>query len=434
MNNNNFVKNINTDLFVTEDLKEEKNIYGWVPPENLETRFGVELEACIRTTPDCINFDTNLQNILPKDFTFKDRFDIYYKNIITKSRYFRGLARKYEYLYVYDMEKQGKHYYYDMKNPTLPGMTEMEIVERKDLEFRKDYGDDYNAPYRQLYYLNPSSEIKNIVEKASKYELPMFVDDLSIRCGQTKSPLEREEAGITDINSFRFECITPILSIKGYPTKEKIKSVLYPLLSLFGLDKPQCFIQNFSMGFHVNVSLYNSKLNKYVAIAEPPFLNQLLKNYIPVEKTIYKLVRTRKPLGAPENYSTKFARPLYNNLNKFKIENPSLTETQIIDTLMTNKEYMNEKYKGIKRKTPFLLEFRLFEADNEINRLVNHVSTTLDILHRSANEISKTSKLALTASTNENNDVNDNIVANRNRNGGTRRLKRKNRRNTLRRK
>lgn len=427
------IQNINTNLFITEDTKEEKNIYGWVPPENLETRFGIELEACIRTTPDCINFDTNLQNILPKNFSFKDKFDIYYKNIITRTKYFRRLANKYEYLCIYDKEKEGKTFYYDMKNPSLPGMTEKELVDRKNLEFRKNYGDDYNAPYRQLYYLNPSTEIKNIVEKARNYELPMFVDDLSIRCGDTGSLLNKEEAGIQDDKSFRFECITPILSIKGYPTKEKIKAELYPLLSLFGLDKPQCFIQNFSMGFHVNVSLYNSKLDKYVAIAEPPFLNQLLKDYIPIEKTIYKMVRTRKPLSASqsENYTTKFARPLYKNLNQFKMDNPTLTETEVINTIMTGKEYINEKYKGIKRKTPFLLEFRLFEADNEINKLVNHVSTTLDILHRAANQLSKTSKLALTAYSNSNN-------GNTNINGGahvrTRKLKKKaRRRNTMRR-
>jgi hypothetical protein len=419
------IQNINTNLFVTEDTKEEKNIYGWVPPENLETRFGIELEACIRTTPDCINFDTNLQNILPKNFSFKDKFDIYYKNILTKTKYYRRLANKYEYLYVFDKDKEGKHYYYDMKNPSLPGMTETELVNRKNLEFRKEYGDDYNAPYRQLYYLNPSSEIKNIVEKARNYELPMFVDDLSIRCGDTGSLLNKEEAGIHDDKSFRFECITPILSIKGYPTKEKIKAELYPLLSLFGLDKPQCFIQNFSMGLHVNVSLYNSKLDKYVAIAEPPFLNQLLKNYIPIEKTMYKMVRTKKPLGAPENYTTKFARPLYKNLNQFKMNNPTLTEPEIINTIMTGKEYINEKYKGIKRKTPFLLEFRLFEADNEINKLVNHVSTTLDILHRTANQITKTGKLALTTYRNNNININGGVR--------TRKLNKKARRKTLRR-
>jgi hypothetical protein len=388
MNNN--LGSINDTLFITNEMNQQKEIYRWSPPESLETRFGIELETCIRTTPNCINFDTDLLNAIP-NMTFKDKFDFYYKTIITKSKYFKELATEYNYLLVVDKDnRNGTNFYYDMRVPEQLGKTEGELLKIK----YKEYGINEYSSYTQMSTML-AEEIYGIVKKGERYELPMFVDDLSIRCGDTKSQESKEEAKITDINSFRFECITPILSINGYPTKDKIKKVLYPMLSLFGLEHPSCFIQNFSMGFHVNVSLYNTKHNKYVAIAERPFLNKLLRNYIKVEKNIYKTVRTRKPLNAPEDYFTSFARPLHKNLNKLKVNNPELTENKIINTIMTDREYMNEKYKGIKRKSPFLLEFRLFEGDNDINKLVTNVFVALDILHKTSNEVAKEHRLTL---------------------------------------
>ena len=398
MNTNDFLKNINDQLFITTEMNQQKDIYRWSPPEELETRFGVELEACIQTTPDCIDFDAELTSLVG----FKEKFDVYYKNMITKSPYFRRLANRYKYLVIIDNKrKDSTVFYYDMTNPNLPGLDAAQLLQ---LEYKKEGIDPSNIWHR--YHSIVKDNVAMIVEKGRNYELPMFVDDLSIICGESKSPLQKEKANIKDVNSFRFECITPILTIKGYPTKEKIKRTLYPLLTLFGLYKPKCFIQNFSMGFHVNTSLYNSNVDKYVAIAEPPFINQLLRNYMKVERLIYSDVRRRKPLNAPEDYTTKFARPLYKNLNKYK-KDTTLNEDEIINTIMTNKEYMNEKYKGIKRKSPFLLEFRLFEADNDISRLVNHVFVTLDILHKTANEVSRNAKLKYTQPTNLEPNINE---------------------------
>jgi hypothetical protein len=389
MNNDNNFSSINDTLFVTNEMNQQKELYRWAPPKSLETRFGVELETCIRTTPECINFETDLLNAIPFA-TFKDKFDFYYKNIITKSKYFNALADEYKYLLVIDKyNRNGSHFYYDMQNPEELGKTEGEMLKSKFNEYEIDHMTGYSHMSLML-----AEGISEIVKRGERYELPIFEDDLSIRCGDTTSQLSKTEASITDINSFRFECITPILSISGYPTKEKIKKVLLPMLYLFGLENPLCFIQNFSMGFHVNASLYNTASDKYVAIAEPPFLNKLLRNYIKVEKDIYKTVRTRKPLQSMDNdnYFTKFARPLHKNLNKFKTNSPELTENQIINTIMTGKDYINEKYKGLKRKSPFLLEFRLFEADNDIDRLITNTFVALDVLHKTANEVAKSER------------------------------------------
>jgi hypothetical protein len=301
-----------------------------------------------------------------------------------------------------------------MSDPTLPGMTYDKLLEKKYKEVGTNVGDIYH-PYQQIV----QEAVRGIVEKGVQYELPTFVDDISILCGDTGLQLAKEKHDI-DVHSFRFECITPILSIQGYPTKDKIRAALYPLLSLFGLDKPACFIQNYSMGFHVNASLYNTKEDKYVAIAESPFLNRLLRNYLQVEKRIYTSVRARGMAEAPADYFTKynqptyknFARPLYRDLALFKrirmnnltklgafnmnklvnipLMNPTkrnTNENQIINRIMATDNYIGFKYKGLKKKSPFLLEFRLFEGESEIGKLVNHVFTALDILHKTANEV-----------------------------------------------
>ena len=309
------LRNIDETVFITDEMDAQKEIYRWSPPKDIETRFGVEVEACIRTTPDCIDFNTEYANFLPG---FKGKFDYYYKNIITKTKYFKQLANTYKYLVVINKESGTfVNYYYDMTNPHLPGMVYQTLLEKKYEDIETELGNMYYDRYQQII----REEVDRIVDKGKNYEIPMFIDDKSILCGDTHIPLAKEKYNI-DANSLRFECITPILSIKGYPTKDKIRATLYPLLSLFGLDKPACFIQNYSMGFHVNVSLYDTKQDKYIAIAEPPFINKLLRNYMKVEKDIFRSVRSRGMVEAPEDYFTKYnqdnyknyARPLYREI------------------------------------------------------------------------------------------------------------------------
>jgi hypothetical protein len=53
---------------------------------------------------------------------------------------------------------------------------------------------------------------------------------------------------------------------------------------------------------------------------------------------------------------------------------------------MVQNKYAIKKYKAIKKKSSFLLEFRLFEGDSDIERLITNVFTTMDILHKTAND------------------------------------------------
>jgi hypothetical protein len=162
------------------------------------------------------------------------------------------LAKKYEYIVIVS---EGITYYYDMTNISTEGLPFNDFIQY--LKNKYMIGDE-----------NISSALTladGVQKRFEKYQLPIFVDDQSIQCGDSKNQNSKNEAYITDTNSFRFECITPILSIKGVPTKEKIGNVLIPFLSLFGLEHSNCFIVNHSMGFHVNISLYNTN-NDYINI------------------------------------------------------------------------------------------------------------------------------------------------------------------------
>ena len=94
---------------------------------------------------------------------------------------------------------------------------------------------------------------------------------------------------------------------------------------------------------------------------------------------------TRRPTNANSTYISKFAPPLYSNLNKFKTASGK-ENNEIINEVMVKHKYAKIKYKAIKKKSPFLLEFRLFEGDSNMTRLINNVLITVNIIHKTAND------------------------------------------------
>lgn len=345
---NNFSK-LNTSLFSDINL------------DFLESRFGVELEVCVKVSPDCIQMPHPLINF-ENTMTIKNKFDFFYTSILQKSSTFDLMASTYEYCALLMHTPSGiEFYFYTMTKPDEPAL------ERKEIQ--------------------DAALANSLVRRLARYEIPMFADDMSIICGDSQGALLKEGAGIQDPYSFRFECITPVLSIEGHVTQNKVRETVVPFLQFFGLESPNCFILNYSMGFHVNASLYIPEKGKYIAIGVPPFLNKLLRKYIAMERYLYRAVRTRKQAGANDSYVSNYARPLYENLNRFQAESGGLSAEEIMNTKMTENDYIEEKKKAIKRKSPYLLEFRLFEGDSDMERLVHHVFITLHVLQKTVIDI-----------------------------------------------
>jgi hypothetical protein len=71
---------------------------------------------------------------------------------------------------------------------------------------------------------------------------------------------------------------------------------------------------------------------------------------------------------------------------------------------MVKNKYARIKYKAIKKKSPYLLEFRLFEGDSNIERLINNVLITIILLHKTADD---EKKQAIKSKVNNENNVNN---------------------------
>jgi hypothetical protein len=347
----------NTAINLTNYLVPRINI-----PEHIETRFGVELEICANANEDCLDFK-NTANKLPF-LDFKDKFELFFKNIILKSRTYNEVRDKYTYI---GLNTGYGYYLYNMFTP-----------------FEK------NGTTIKSESVNPGSDkIKYFFD----FKIPIIMDDVTIICGDSGAPEEQSNANLPTKKSINFECITPVLSFRGTMTKEKLKSTLNPLLELFGVKnpddlnystKPDCLIINYSMGFHVNTSLYDTINKQFLKIAVPPFLNRLLKNYIQEERELYSAVRSMRPISKRnlENYTTTWAYPLYKNLNRRKNTTNSNKTNNAIINLMTNKLYMDQKSRALKYKTDYLLEFRLFESSSNLLRLLLYTEIAIELLHK----------------------------------------------------
>ena len=64
----------------------DSNTSGIVVPDEIETRFGVELEMCVKADALCLNYVVSEMDLVR--IPFKDKFELFYKNIILKSSSF----------------------------------------------------------------------------------------------------------------------------------------------------------------------------------------------------------------------------------------------------------------------------------------------------------------------------------------------------------
>ena len=355
---------------------------GIVVPDQIETRFGVELEMCVKADALCLNYVGSEMDLVR--IPFKDKFELFYKNIILKTRSFEYVKNKYTYI---GIKSETGYYLYNMFTPfEADGVTVKSEIAGSKIHYFKDYS------------------------------IPIIEQDWTIICGDAGSSKEWKKAGLIpknwdqagllpeewdkerlpkDLISMNFECITPILSFTGQSSDDKINNVLHPFLVLFGLEKPECIIINYSMGFHVNTSLYDTTEKRYITIGTPPFLRKLLKNYITQERGIYSLVRNMRPQkinnnnkNNNNNYISFWAQPLYKNFNRIKGKKPTKSNNNIRES-MTNKAYIDRKERALKYKSDTLLEFRLFGSSSNITTLLQYTAFAIELLHRTYRQMVK---------------------------------------------
>ncbi len=368
-------------------------------PETLETRFGVELETCIRIDPDCIPEFTgvDLNKLL-----FKEKFDMYFKYFLAPyCQENTEFANKYRFAGIISTatnlcsDREPEYFIYSLTEPFI-----IEDGVGK-INYHRASGDELNMLW--------------------DYIIPIFEYDCTLECGDVQepyigvnNPFNEEINNILVKNrSIGIECITPILSIKGKATRTKIYNALNEMLQFFGLGrKPiKCFIPNFSTGFHVNMSVFDTISDKYYYLSSYKFYAYLLEIFTIYESQYYRHIRTRKPVRAnktvKKNWISTWAQPIYPIYDMFRTKSDDITQQYINSLptqmslndqrklrsqqfrdkiiqydLMTGSGELSGKFRSIMKKGN-VLEFRLFQSDRDINKLLEYTFMTAKIVQDS---------------------------------------------------
>lgn len=102
----------------------------------LESRFGVELEMCVKLSPDCIRGTglsrLDFENIL----SFRDKFNVFYKNVLQRSPSFSEIAEKYRYLVLNEKTRtRVNHYFYNLQDSNDMGTEYRELPAKLNKDF-----------------------------------------------------------------------------------------------------------------------------------------------------------------------------------------------------------------------------------------------------------------------------------------------------------
>jgi ankyrin repeat protein len=211
-------------------------------PGDLEVRFGVELEICVKLTEECGHTANMEQNNIENEYWI-DLFGMYAKSMLSKSPLAEKMRKRYKHMYVSDGEK---------------------------------YGVDY--------ILNLTTfEIEEIDNTKIGYDKPFFTLDTSVVCGDYGQTPNRRNSYMPNIkNTFHMEMVSPIMT-----TLDELKD----LLEFIGMQKPSCFVSNDTAGFHVNVSLLNKNTNKAIPLTIDFFTRTFFPHYKVWEAEVYPKVR-----------------------------------------------------------------------------------------------------------------------------------------------
>lgn len=330
--------------------------------DNIEFRFGVEIEICIRIKEGCLESPNGIPATQEffSEFSFPNKFYTYLNSILSKS------------------------------SPQLKKRFPEIAMKNADTQWFL-----FNVSDKKETFVESNSEDERKIES---YEIPRFEIDQSVRCGDTLD----SDSKIVDRNtgdlvepwkSIAIECISPILKITGIPTNEKIRSALLPYLEFIGLMKQECFMTNTSAGYHVNLSAFDLKKQKVLPITKFPLLLFVLDEYIKKEREYYAS-EFRVDTSA-------FAKPLYVMTNLLLKQRPNLRNNrQAFFQALTDPDHIvrfkpgptNERLTfprdswitrkkfGIKVKPLEILEFRVFKSDKRIDAMIDNVNYSMVIL------------------------------------------------------
>jgi hypothetical protein len=283
----------------------------------VEVLFGVELEICVKLTPECAQMPASVR-LKSTDFQEKkwDRlFSLFGQKILKKSPLAETMKKRYDYMYVSGGEKYGANFKLNLSTFLLEPMPESQTI---------------------------------------GYDKPFFTIDRSVVCADYRVKVghrNRRENYMPDIEeTFHIELVSPILT--------KLDE-LQELLEFIGMKNPSCFVANDTAGFHVNVSLRNKKTGKPIPLTSDFFTRTFFPRYKVWEADVYPQVR--------HEIDTYYAKCIGG------------TDAEKYPELYH--EICQNKYVSLHRKEPReLVEFRLFGSTSNMSDLLKYTEMATEFM------------------------------------------------------
>jgi hypothetical protein len=381
--------------------------------QHIEMRYGIELEICIKFEPDCLKTTMEEYGLALDRTSFLKRFQIYFLYILAK------VPREIRELYpLIGLQTSDEFYIFNLLDP---------LNAAKEINF-------HATNYQETMSM-------------TNYEIPIFMEDITIVCGDADFTFDRRNDFINrntglpiELNkSMGIECVSPILKFRGVPEITKIKETLLPFLRLIGLDNNKCFISNKSSGYHVNVSALDTRTNTLMPITKYPLFLFVLQEFVLKEakyynnsfrvdptmwaRPVYRLIEEMKGrVTDKKNLFNKFTR--YDRAFSFSRKGHEHNLKYPHSTILLDKEYsIRIKENEIDSGPPLeLIEFRVFRSEKNMEILMDHALYALVVVMKGI--------LAAWDKTDEHGVTNiDSVFRDielpRNPHGGTRRSKKK---------
>jgi hypothetical protein len=328
--------------------------------EHIEMRYGVELEICVKFDTDCLKTTLEEYGLALEKTPLLKRFQIYFLHILAKAP--------------------------------------IEIREKyPKIAFLSDKYYIFNLPKKGIRHVGEIDYHEASLEENMlilDYEIPIFMEDVTVVCGDHYFSSEQERLEYKNINtgsgieinkSIGIECVSPILKFKGVPEITKIKETLLPFLHLIGLVNNKCFLSNKSSGYHVNVSAFDTQTKKTIPITKYPLFLFVLQEFVLKEKKYYTSSFRVEP--------SIWAEPVYrliekmkgkvtnkkNLFNKLSKKGQNIIFPNQSSSLLLNKDY-SIRIKQSRNPDLELIEFRVFRSEKHIDILMDHALYALVIV------------------------------------------------------
>ncbi len=302
---------------VVEHLLHREDVLPDMKAHDLEVLFGVELEICVKLTPECAQLQTTkrMKSAIFQEKEWIELFTMFAKYILKRSPNAEKMLKRYGYMYVSGGEKYGASYILNLSTFAVEKMPDTQKI---------------------------------------GYDKPFFTIDRSVVCGDFKP-----KPGFYDHKKDYMPAIEETFHIELVSPIHTDINELRELLEFLGMQKPSCFVANDTAGFHVNVSLRNKKTGKPIPLTSDYFTRTFFPRYKVWEAEVYPKVR-------PE-IDMPYAKCIGD------------TDAEKYPALYH--EICRYKYVSLHRKKPReLVEFRLFGSSANMSDLLNYTRMATELM------------------------------------------------------